>query len=257
LNIAKYLPVIILSLNSVLFFCVFPPAVRAEVVSEQQAAQETEIQNLRLLEPAYGISFGYVEADAVPGGGKYLCGGMNVNSARSAAGVVRSAFAKMPSPALAKAQLKYIILCSRAEVSGQAIGGIPVPPLNLLMVAVSGNPVQGEHLVIHELYHLLEFRFNTFNDANWQNRFSTGYANSYTGRIAQSAIGSGGKGFLNSYSETFPHEDRAELFASLLLEAPKVANQINAANDTMLREKVLYLVDKWNPLLGMALPFPR
>ncbi len=236
----------------------FSCAAEAQLITEEQAAKETEIQNLHLLvEPAYGMTFGYVEQDAVPGGGKYLCGGMDASAARAAAGVVKSAFAKIPSPALAKAQLKYIILCSRAEVSGQAIGGIPVPPLNLLMVAVSGNQVQGERLVIHELYHLLEYRFNVLNDPAWQSRFTTGYANSYAGRVVQSAIGSGAKGFLNTYSETFPHEDRAELFAALVLEASKVTSQINTATDTVLREKVFYLVDKWNPLLGMALPFPR
>lgn len=256
MNIGKLLPVTSCFLT-IAFSVIFFSSAHAQVVSAQQAAQDTEIQNLLLLEPAFGISFGYVEKDTNPGGGKYLCGGMTTNEARTAAGVVRSAFGKMPSPALAKAQLKYIILCSRAEVSGQAIGGIPVPPLNLLMLAMKGSQSDGEHLTFHELYHLLEYRFNTFSDAIWQSRFPSGYANSYAGHATLSSIGSGQTGFLNSYSETFPHEDRAELFSSLLLEAPKVAAQINSKNDTVLREKVIYLVNKWNPLLGIALPFPR
>lgn len=181
----------------------------AQVVSESQASQETEIENLRLLEPTFGTNLGYVENDTTPGGGKYLCGGMSASSARSAATVVGSALGKLPASARERIRLKYIILCSRALASGQPIGGIPVPPLTLLMLNI-GEAAKGENIVLHELYHLIEYKFNSFDDPEWQRRFGTSYANSYSGRLKQSPIGGGKRGFLNAYSETFAHEERAD-----------------------------------------------
>lgn len=231
----------------------------AQGVSEVQASRETEINDLRLLEPTSGINVGYVENDAIPGGGKYLCGGMSASDARAAAAIAAGALAKVPAAALARIQLKYIILCGRALARGQPIGGIPVPPLNLLMLDMGGgasHASHGEHIVLHELYHLIEYRFGTFDDAEWQRRFGTGYANSYAGRLKESPIGSGKRGFLTSYSETFAHEERAELFAFLLLDSREVTAHIDASRDEALKAKAQYLIDKCNRLLGLALTLP-
>lgn len=151
-----------------------PNAAIAQTVSEQQASQETEIDGLRLLEPAFGITFGYVEQDTKPGGGKYLCGGTTASAARTAATMMGRALAKIPAHSLAKAELKYIILCGRLLASSQLIGGIPVPPLNLLLPNIGENVALTsylEHMMFHEFYHLIEYHFNTFNDAEWQRRF--------------------------------------------------------------------------------------
>src|SRR5689334_24000976 len=43
-----------------------------------------------------------------------------------------------------------------------------------------------QHIVLHELYHLIELRSNTYQDAEWQQKFGAGYANSYGGRMKQS-----------------------------------------------------------------------
>lgn len=248
----------IVALLITLMVLISPSAAIAQTVSELQASQETEIDGLRLLEPASGITFGYVEQDTNPGGGKYLCGATSASTARAAATMMAGALAKIPAHSLAKAELKYIILCGRLLASSQLIGGIPVPPLNLLMLNIGENAAltsYHEHMMFHEFYHLMEYRFNTFNDAEWQSRFGGGYTNSYAGRLKKSPIGSGKPGFLNAYSETFPHEERAELFTFLLLNAHEVTAHIETTADTALKEKILYLVDKCNLLLGFALPF--
>lgn len=239
----------------------------AQSVSEQQAAKETQIDGLRLLDPAaqeprlkaLGIHLAHVEKDTRPGGGRYFCGAMSRDESRAAGKIISAALLKLPDAALGKVRLRYVILCSPAMASGQRIGGIPVPPLDLLMLDAGGSgtdPSYLQHGFLHELYHLIEFRFGTYQDTEWQNLFGTGYANRYGPGLEHSRIGSGKRGFLNAYAETFPHEERAELFASLLLNPAEVAAHIEATNDALLKEKTLYLVRKCERLLGLRIAVP-
>jgi hypothetical protein len=237
----------------------------AQTPSEQRAAKETYIDGLRLLQvqerrlATLGIQLGYVEKDTRPGGGKYFCGAMSRDESRSAGNIVTTALSKLPDAALGKLRLRYVILCSRAMAAGQRIGGIPVPPLDLLMLDVGAsatNSLALQHVFLHELYHLIEYRFNTYQDTEWQRWFGAGYANSYSGRMQQSAIGSGKRGFLNGYAETYPHEERAELFAAVVLNPAALAAHINATNDAALKEKALYLVRKCERLIGLRLALP-
>lgn len=246
---------------------VWPDVANAQTPSEQQAAKETYIDGLRLLDAAardprlttLGIHLGHVEKDTRPGGGKYFCGAMSREESRSAGRIVTTALLKLPDASLGKLRLRYVILCSRAMAAGQRIGGIPVPPLDLLMLDVGESGNNASHLqrgFLHELYHLIEYRFNTYEDTEWQKLFGTGYANSYGGRMQQSPIGSGKRGFLNSYAETYPHEERAELFASLVLDPAEVAAHIKATNDVVMKEKALYLVRKCERLIGLRIGLP-
>lgn len=243
---------------------VWPGPASARTLSEQQAAKETYIDGLRLLEAAsteprlatLGINLGYVEKDTRPGGGRYFCGAMSRNESRAAGRIVATALSKLPDASIGKLRLRYVILCSSAMAAGQRIGGIPVPPLDLLMLDVgeSGNDAAYlQRLFLHELYHLVEYRFNTYQDDDWQRRFGAGYANSYGGRLKQSRIGSGKRGFLNAYAETYPHEERAELFAFLVLNPADVVAHIKATNDELLKEKALYLAAKCERLIGFRI----
>ena len=226
-----------------------PIAVFAQRVSQAEAARETEITDLQLLDPVFNINIGYVQDHTKPGGGQYLCGGMTDSGAKISARVVRNALSRLPATARAKVNLKYIVLCSRILANGQAIGGIPVPPLKLLMVDTKRN---NEHVVLHELYHLIEFQYNTYNDPEWQRLFGdSGYANSYRGQLQNSPMGSGRQGFLNNYSRTFPYEERAELFAFLVLNPRGVAAQLNRDNDKIAEQKVEYMIEKCRKLLGL------
>jgi hypothetical protein len=240
---------------------------RTAKLAQQQAAKETEIDGLRLVDAAVqeprltdlDLHLGYVEKDTYPGGGRYLCGGLSSDESGAAARVIAGALARLSDESLKKLGLRYVILCSRAEATGRRIGGIPVPPLNLLMVDVGASDNDDshlQHLFLHELYHLIEFRFNTFQDADWQSRFGAGYDNAYGNSAGQSALGGGGRGFLNRYAKTFPHEDRAELFASMLLNPTEVAAHINATSDGLLKDKALYVADKSARLAGIRISLP-
>jgi hypothetical protein len=61
---------------------------------------------------------------------------------------------------------------------------------------------------------------------------------------------------LNAYAETFPHEERAELFAALVLTPAEVVAQAKARDDELLRRKILYMVDKCQRLIGLRISLP-
>jgi len=240
-------------------------AARAQSPTEAEAARQTEFDGLRLLGAhgqdrhltALGIHVAYVDSDTRPSDGMYVCGGMSRDQVLSAASAVSAALQNVPESSLAKLRLKYVVLCSRVLAGGQSIGGIPVPPLNLLMLDAAGDSAALQHRTLHELYHLVEYRYAAIEDAAWLDQFGGGYSNRYPALLHRSPIGSGKPGFINAYGETHPHEDRAELFAFLVLAPRDVAAQIRRAGDAVLKQKAEYIVDKCERLLGLPVNLPR
>lgn len=207
---------------------------------------------------ALGIRVGYLEAGASLGStGKYFCGALTSDQAVMAAGPVSSGIARIPQTTVSRMGLRYVILCSGLTKDGRRIGGIPVPPLDLLMLKVGSAAQAGwmEGSALHELYHLAELRINALADGDWERQFS-GYANSYAPNLGSIEIGSGAEGFLDSYSQTFPYEERAELFSHLLMHPDEVTAHIRTTNDDVLRRKIRWMDDKARVLLDLKLaPF--
>lgn len=237
-------------------------AARGQTPAEYDAAQETGLSSLRLVNnrhvdsrlSLWGIRFGYVENDARLGStSRWSCGALTSDRAITATQPVSAALARLPYVAVRKLGLRYLILCGGAKRYDRPIGGIPVPPLDLLMldIGVSGDAYL-EKATLHELYHMAELRISMLEDPDWNQQF-TGYANEYAPGPVRSAVGSGNAGFLTEYAQSFPHEDRAELFANLVLKPAEVLARIRAAGDTVLRRKVLYMDEKSQRLLGHKL----
>lgn len=224
---------------------------------ERQAARETEFDGLHLLgDIMRGVQFGYVETDTRPSEGMYVCGALRRGEADVAAATVASALQSLPVGALAKLRLRYVILCGGATAGGQRIGGIPVPPLDLLMLD-AGDDASLQHRTLHELYHLLEYRFGGIGDAEWAAQFGGGYSNQYPGMLRKAPLGSGKPGFATGYGETYPHEDRAELFAHMVLSPRELAGLIGSRGDAVLKRKVDFLSDKCERAIGLAVTLPR
>lgn len=235
--------------------CILLIPADAQAITEQQAAKETYIDGLRLLpDSIQGIYLSYVEEDTNPGGGKYFCGALSMDDSDSAINAITLVLSELPYNVIEKLNLKYVLLCSNAKAKGQRIGGIPVPPLNLLMLDVGegrGSDEYLQHQFLHELYHFIEFRFNTYRDARWNKLYGKGYANNYNGLLKNSPIGSGKQGFLNVYAMTFPHEERAELFSFLILKPTELNDYIDLKDDKLLKEKAVYLIKKCEEMLGL------
>src|SRR5687767_4643829 len=163
-----------------------PLAALAQVPSEEQAARETEFDGVKLVGSqgqdrhltSLGIHLAYVLVDTRPAEGMFLCGAMTRQEAQDAGSTVSAQLQNIPDASLTRLGLRYVVLCSRALAGGQAIGGIPVPPLNLLMLDGAGDSAALQHRTLHELYHLAEYRSGTINDTEWVARFSGGsYSN--------------------------------------------------------------------------------
>ena len=232
---------------------------RAELAAEGAAARETQFDHLRLLTTdrrlaRLGTQLGYVEKDTRPAEGMYVCGGMSRSDALAVADTVSSALQRLPDESLTRLGLRYVVLCSSVTQGGRSIGGIPVPPLNLLMLDTTGSAAALQHRTLHELYHLVEYRYGSFSDAAWDAQFGAGYSNSYPWRLETASIGSGKAGFINAYGETYAHEERAELFAYLMLSPRELAAQ--ARGDSVLKQKTNYVIDKCQRLLGLPLALP-
>jgi hypothetical protein len=237
---------------------------QSRAAADLDAAEKLGFPGLHLLDTRHadqrlsllGIRLGYVEAGVRLGEtGRYFCGALTSDQAVTAAGPVSSGIARLPYTTVRAMGLSYVILCGGAKSYNRGIGGIPVPPLDLLMLDV-GLGVRGTYLesaVLHELYHMAEMRIDALVDGDWEQQF-TGYANGYTpDLLGKARIGSGSPGFLNAYSQTYPYEDRAELFSQLLVNPDGVLAHLRATNDAVLRRKVLYMDEKSRTLLGLKL----
>lgn len=232
-------------------------AYAAPSAEELAAAETTYIHGLKLLPASQatqvrGFRFAYVEQDTSPGGGRYQCGALNAQQADQAARIVANAFHAMDESAWAAITLDYVLLCSRAAAGGQEIGGIPVPPIKLLMLGTGSNPASSPRLpytALHELFHLIEMQNSSYQDAAWDQEF-TGYAHGYGATAGSTLVGSGGAGFINGYAKSFPHEERAEIFAIQLLSGDALSAYITRKNDTVLARKKTFILRKCAQLLG-------
>lgn len=233
----------------------FPVASLAQSDAQARAARETYIPEIQLLHPApelakHGIHFAYVAEDTSPGNGKYFCGGLKEPRLSQAANEVSKALAKLPAEAWNNIDLKYLLLCSVAKAQSRTIGGIPVPPIKLLMLSVGqSTDSRLPYTTLHELYHMVEFQHGAYNDAEWNRRFE-GYDDRY-GSV-NTVLGSGGADFINAYGKSFPHEERAELFAIRMYNPRSLGLHLKAHPNQTLVDKVLYMQQKCADLLGSS-----
>lgn len=219
-------------------------ATPAQALTEAEAAAETHIAGLKLAPvPAglagRGLHIAYVPQTVSPGGGRYTCGALSEQQAGFAAASAAAALQRIPASAWPSVGLKYLLLCSDAQAGGRSIGGIPVPPLGLLMLATGDNPATDSrfaYTVLHELYHMVEMQKGAYSDAGWDAKYK-GYDNGYGAAAGGTQFGSGGAGFINGYGRSFAHEERAEIYAIDTL-APEVLQQyIDQSRDAVLQAK--------------------
>ncbi len=236
---------------------VLPMAVHAQSAEEKALAQETYVEGIRILSnPALekaGVRLAYVLQDTQPGGGKYFCGALTGSNLQLASSLVATAFAKMPAASLQQSGLKTVLLCSEAKDGGRAIGGIPVPPINLLMLG-AGNGTPSNRFgttALHEFYHFVEFKKGLYNDSAWDAAFP-GYSNSYGATSPSTALGSAGGSYLNGYSKTFAPEERAEIFAHFYNERSALDSYLGkGANQTFVK-KLTQVIIKCRQMLGQS-----
>lgn len=166
-------------------------------------------------------------------------------------GYFNSEFSKYPLDLIQSSHLKSVAFVTDLKVNGQRRAAMPDYFKEILyldpFVGVK-NPVYQRHVIHHEFFHLLEEQWNGnayYLDPNWAKlnpasfNYGTGGVNAQTGNVT--ALLHPQAGFINGYSMSGMIEDRAEIFAALLI--PEEAAKLKAwrQQDTYLNQKINYL----------------
>ena len=218
---------------------------------EEQIGKELYIPEIKLVKPSEmpgGLSrllqdrmidILHVEQRVNPG--KYSCTPISGDDRSRALSVLAGALEKIPAQTMRKAKLKYVLLCDESYAQGTVIGGIPIPPLKLLMLSMGGAQSEyQEHIFFHEFYHYMEFvAGRNIQDSVWNARFS-----GYGSNTSDWALGSGAKDFVSAYGQTKPEEDRAEIFAHMMHDPDGFANYIKMQGSDVLTQKAAYIRSK-------------
>lgn len=204
-----------------------------------------------------GIHFAYVQEDVRPGNGRYRCRATDIDRIPAVAWNIAAALYEIPDETLQSLDLRYIIFCGDLFQDGLKVGGFPVPVNDLMMLNLTHRTDARDirEFFLHEFYHLVEARHDIVKDPDWERLFGSGYYSSYKGHTGpeNNRLGSGTFGFINRYSQTFPHEDRAEIFAMLMVSRPQLIQYIIDQQDEMLYAKVKYVAETARQRLGIKI----
>ena len=154
-------------------------------------------------------------------------------------------FGAYPPDLVTKARLQRIVLCSYLSVDLHPWDGLAVPEQHLLFLDVARSASDERrltHTLHHELFHLIDHEDDgTLEDEVWAKlnapafryrRGTAGVPDDPTVLFSKSAPA----GFVSKYSTVAVHEDKAEVFASMMAEPNAVWER--AKDDVVLRAKV-------------------
>lgn len=150
-------------------------------------------------------------------------------------------------PALMKlAGLKRVVLCKRLSFAGQLRAAIPDfehETLYLDVIRGGWQPLYLCKVLHHEFFHMVDYRDDglLYEDKPWaslnRSTFKYGTGGKNAQRVSEACtLTDKYPGFLNYYSTTGVEEDKAELFANLIVEPEYVEGR--AQTDPVLKAKV-------------------
>ena len=155
-------------------------------------------------------------------------------------------FGLYPPDVIRYAQLERVVVCKDLSYGGQLRGAIPdFDSKTLYLDAVRGsfNPTYQRKVIHHDFFHMIDFRDdgNLYADKEWERlnpagfHYGTGGANAQDDPMS-SVLTDRWPGFLNSYSKTGVEEDKAEMFANLVVEPAYLERR--SQTDPVVRAKV-------------------
>lgn len=163
-------------------------------------------------------------------------------------------FNKYPKEFIKKTELKYIAFVKNLSLSEQLRTAVPDYKKEILFLDFargSYNTIYQRHVIHHEFYHMIEEQFNGdpyWKDPNWMvlndKHFVYGSGGaSVQARTDMYELTHPEKGFINLYSMTGVEEDKAEIYASLFIEAESRKINMWIKEDAILGKKVKYMKD--------------
>ena len=163
-------------------------------------------------------------------------------------------FTLYPPELVKRARLARVVLCSELAFAGQRRNAIPDFEHDTLYLDVSRGSYSKPYLrtvIHHEFFHIIDYRDDghVYDDEQWKALNSDEFRYGKGGQAAQdirtaSVLTDKFPGFLTEYSTTAVEEDKAEVFAHLIVHAVHVGERTE-------RDKVLDAkVGRMKELLG-------
>ena len=144
-------------------------------------------------------------------------------------------FALYPKELVKRSGLKRVVLCSELSFAGQRRNAIPDFEHDTLYLDVSRGSYNNKYMrkvVHHEFFHIIDFRDDglLYKDDRWGRLNPDKFKYGDGGRNAQSfsetsLLTDKFPGFLNHYSTTGVEEDKAEVFANMIVEPKHVEDK--------------------------------
>jgi hypothetical protein len=160
-------------------------------------------------------------------------------------------FSLYPPDLVKRTRLKRVVFCTQLAFAGQRRNAVPDWENNTLYLDVARGTYSKPYLrkvIHHEFFHIIDCRDdgNLYQDERWAALNPAGFKYGAGGRAAQdnadtSVLTTKYPGFLNHYSTTGVEEDKAELFANLIVDPQPVADR--ATSDPVLKAKIERLKD--------------
>jgi hypothetical protein len=149
-----------------------------------------------------------------------------------------------PAELVKRTKLRRIILCAGLSFAGQLRAAIPdFEHDDLYLDVVRGRYDESyvRKVIHHEYFHVIDYRNGTlYRDQKWSALLPAGAKYAAGGKNAQAD--SGGSlvrddlpGFLNSYSMTGVEEDKAEVFANMVVNGSVFEQRVQ--KDAVLKQK--------------------
>lgn len=158
-------------------------------------------------------------------------------------------FSVYPAAFVRRVQLKRIVICEQLAFAGQQRAAVPDFAHNVLYLDWQSGFADTNYqraVMHHEFFHLVDYRDDgrVYQDDAWQQLNPAGFAYGPGGAQVQedrrqSRFRQPTRGFLTHYATSGVEEDKAELFAHLLVNPEHVSRC--AAEDAVLDRKVVRL----------------
>lgn len=161
-------------------------------------------------------------------------------------------FNRYPQDFIKNVGLKKVAFVKNLSVIGQYRGAMPIGEIETLFYDIyigNYNKLHEQEDIHHEFYHLIEWNINgdmyykdptwaAFNDPTFT--YGSGGASAYTNleEYKNKVIENG---FVSTYSTYGLEEDKAEIFANLMVPELYRSMILRTANDTILNNKVNYM----------------
>lgn len=167
-------------------------------------------------------------------------------------------FRLYPVEAIRRSHLRRVILCAELKFAGQLRTAIPDFEHNTLYLDIERSSDSRIYQILvfhHELFHVIDYAddYRVYEDDAWAKLNEDDFRYGSGGKNAQdnpetSVLTDRYPGFLNHYSTTGVEEDKAELFANMIVRAKTVERR--AESDPVLQTKC----DRMRELLHQFCP---